>query len=82
MNYRLHIDVPLVADMNESIAMSNKIVELLQKCLNESDLESVRVNYRLGNDEDRTNKNYLVLTDNGHATKNKSYFEIRFNNVE
>ena len=82
MKYRLHIDVPLVTDMKESVDMSEQIVQAIQKALDDTNLENIRVNYRLGNDEDRTNKNYLVLTDSGHATKNKSYFEIRFNSVE
>ncbi len=76
MNYRLHIDVPLVADMNESVAMSKQLIEIIKNSLVDNNIENIKINYRLGNDEDRQKSNYLNINENGHASNKKSIIEL------
>ena len=76
MNYRLHIDVPLVADMNESVAMSKQLIEIIKNSLVDNNIENIKINYRLGNDEDRQKSNYLNINENGHVSNKKSIIEL------
>lgn len=76
MNYRLHIDVPLVADMNQSVAMSKQLIEIIKNSLVDNNIENIKINYRLGNDEDRQKSNYLNINENGHASNKKSIIEL------
>jgi len=76
MNYRLHIDVPLVADMNESVAMSNRLIEIIKNAMIANNIQNTQINYRVGNDEDRQKSNYLSINENGHASNKKSIIEL------
>lgn len=71
--YRLHIDIPLQDNQQLAQETSLKIVEFL----NSMNIEGVElVQYRLGNDFDRGNKNYLDIDPQGHCSnkKNKIHF--------
>ena len=72
MKYRLHIDVPLVNDMKESVDLSQQIIQSIQKALTTSGIKDIEMNYRLGNDEDRQKANYLNINENGHASNKKN----------
>lgn len=73
--YRLFLDYPITASSNEeAVSIANKIIEM---SLSEDSKEKVRiigieqVNYRLGNDEDRQNRNYFIIDESGHASTKK-----------
>jgi len=76
MNYRLHIDVPLVADINQSVAMSKQLIEIIKNSLVDNNIENIKINYRLGNDEDRQKSNYLNINENEHASNKKIIIEL------
>lgn len=86
MSYRLHIDIPLPFDEEKACDISERVTELFAWVLKENNImveandcddgdkvltEIEKFQYRLSNDEDRQMKNYLVKTEEGHATKNK-----------
>ncbi len=66
--HRLHIDIPLNKDLELSVDLSKKIVDFLST-LNIEGVDLVQ--YRLSNDTDRGNKNYLDINENGHASNKK-----------
>ena len=70
--FRLHIDVPLGGSEAEALEKSKRIVEFISNMEAMRSIGVEQVNYRLGHDEDREVKNYMVKTPSGHATKNKS----------
>ena len=41
-----------------------------------ANLGITRLNYRLGDDEDRTPKNYFIIDDKGHAASRKTKVEL------
>ena len=75
--YRLFIDYPISASSTEeAVSIAKKIVDLL---IIDNDSKTVltdigidQLNYRLGHDEDRQNRNYFVITDSGHASTKKT----------
>ena len=69
MKFRFKIDFPMDGlTIEEAQKLSNEIVELIKPVLaGKTDL----MQYRLEEDTDRSPKNYLVLDENGHATKKK-----------
>jgi hypothetical protein len=69
--FRLHIDVPLGTDEAEAIENAQYLMEAFQKGLDSKHIEWAQVQYRLGNDGDRSPRNYLVKNENGHATTGK-----------
>ena len=72
--YRLHIDLPLDEDLENSQQLSEHIIEILKNELYGEGLSVVQ--YRLSNDTDRGNKNYLDINENGHCSNKKLSFEI------
>ena len=74
--YRIFIDIPIEAsDVQEAIGKGKQVMDLF---LNEdkftddiSNLGITRLNYRLGDDEDRTPKNYFIIDEQGHAASKK-----------
>ena len=67
--YRLHIDIPLTDDQTQSANISRQVAEFLLTM----DIEGVElIQYRLSNDLDRGNKNYLDINENGHASNKKN----------
>lgn len=72
--YRFHIDIPLFKDEVISKALANQIVDFLKTM----DVDGVElIQYRLGNDSDRGNKNYLSIDENGHCTNKKTKIEFK-----
>ena len=74
--YRLFIDYPISASSNEeAVSISSKIIEHLigSDAANghTKDLGIKQVNYRLGHDEDRQNRNYFIIDEAGHASTKK-----------
>jgi hypothetical protein len=74
--YRLFIDYPINASSTEeAVVIARKICETV---ISEEIKESIsavgieQINYRLGHDEDRQNRNYFVITDSGHASTKKT----------
>ena len=66
--YRLFLDLPLFLDPQKSIDVSKKVLDFLSTM----EIEEVNnIQYRLGNDTDRGNKNYLDVNENGHASNKK-----------
>lgn len=72
--YRFHIDIPLSKDETQSKDLSNRIVEFL-KSMKVDGVELIQ--YRLGNDSDRGNKNHLSIDENGHCTNKKTKIEFK-----
>ena len=75
--YRLFIDFPISASSTEdAVIIAKKICEFvveseqLREMLTGIGVE--QINYRLGHDEDRQNRNYFVITDSGHASTKKT----------
>ena len=78
--YRLFIDFPIAAMTNEEAsAIANGIV---QACVESNKdkligLSLEQVNYRLGHDEDRQPRNYLILDAAGRAATKKSRIYLK-----
>ena len=66
--YRLHIDIPLPFTEQESIQISNMIIQYMSG-LNNNSVEEI--NYRLGHDDDRQKSNYMMKNENGHVNNKK-----------
>lgn len=79
--YRIFIDIPLEAsNLEEAILRGKKVMGLL---LDEDkftkDILNVGIttlSYRLGDDEDRTPKNYFIINENGHAASRKTKVDL------
>jgi len=72
-NFRLHIDIPLTDNLTDSETISKKVIEFLTSL----NVEGVNVlQYKLSNDSDRANKNYLDINENGHASNKKCKIEF------
>ena len=73
--FRLLIDVPISNDKDDSIKITGEIVNFLK----EMKIDGVNlVQYKLSDDSDRANKNYLDINENGHCSNKK--FKIEFKN--
>jgi hypothetical protein len=68
-NYRLNIDFPLAADLEESKLLTALIVEHIARMQKFEGVEMFQ--YRLSHDSDRGNKNYLDINENGHCSNKK-----------
>lgn len=75
--YRLFIDFPISASSTEDAVITAKKIcesvvesEQFKEMLVGMGIE--QINYRLGHDEDRQNRNYFVITDSGHASTKKT----------
>jgi hypothetical protein len=73
--FRLHIDIPLSQSEEESIRISQEVLEQLKLLTGVNFLQ-----YRLSHDLDRGNKNYLDKNENGHCTNKKLKIEFGENN--
>ena len=78
--YRLFIDFPIEVMTNEQATeIATKIVDI---CVESNKhkligLSLEQVNYRLGHDEDRQPRNYLILDAAGHAATKKSRISLK-----
>lgn len=77
--YRLHIDIPLTTDEDESIRFVNELLKTIVNADSESCIfgdgfnsDEITINYRLGHDEDRQKSNYMQKNENGHVNNKKS----------
>ena len=71
--YRLFIDIPLPLTQEEAIQTGRLIVQMLeQEHAAFHSMKVEQINYRLGHDEDRQNRNYFVINEMGHASTKKS----------
>jgi len=75
--YRLFIDYPINASSTEeAVLIARKIIE--GTVVSEDNKAFIlssgidQINYRLGHDEDRQNRNYLVMTESGHGSTKKT----------
>lgn len=68
--FRLYLEIPLTDNEEESKQRAESLVRAIVE--KTTGFSGVEIGYRLGNDEDRNKKNYLVKTDSGHATTKKS----------
>lgn len=78
MSYRLHIDIPVGHNQDDAILAAKAILFVIES--NMPHLRSDYVtewNYRLGNDEDRSKKNYLRINENGHAANGKVNISLK-----
>ena len=73
--YRLHIDIPIGYNLDDSATQASQITLLVKEALERSGMK-IEMNYRLGNDEDRGKKNYLDINENGHASNKKIRHEV------
>ena len=79
--YRLFIDIPISANSREdAVIVAHKLISPLilsgqaQLVLKNNGVD--QVNYRLGHDEDRQNRNYLVIDYAGHASTKKTKITV------
>jgi hypothetical protein len=77
MSYRLFIDYPINASSTEeAVVIANKILSQIITSVEAKSIAASagveQLNYRLGHDEDRQNRNYFVITDSGHASTKKT----------
>jgi len=85
--YRLFIDYPINASSTEeAVVIARKILEQIAlsneaKIIAQSN-SCDQVNYRLGHDEDRQNRNYFVINENGHASTKKSRVSLKLEGTE
>lgn len=74
MKYRLHFDIALEGmTQQEAIEWSTLFVDDLKNRM-QMNLNNRSVGVKLSNDEDRGNKNYLQINQNGHASSKKIKF--------
>ena len=70
--FRLHIDIPVNNDKDDSIRITGEIINFLKKM----NIEGVNlIQYKLSDDSDRANKNYLDINENGHCSNKKLKIE-------
>lgn len=70
--YRIFIDIPLEAtNIEEAVTKGKQVIDLLLVKDKFSDIGIKQLNYRLGDDEDRTPKNYFIINEQGHAASKK-----------
>ena len=72
--YRLHIDVPLGTDLEKAKDLAEHLVEIMKGEFYGEGLTFLQ--YRLSHDDDRGNKNYLDINENGHCTNKKMKYWI------
>ena len=70
--YRIFIDIPLeAANLEEALTKGKQVIDLLLVKDKFSYIGITQLNYRLGDDEDRTPKNYFIINEQGHAASKK-----------
>jgi len=77
--YRLHIDIPLGANVDEAITEAKKVIQDIEVRMThprsrpvDQNMNVDQVNYRLGFDDDRAKTNYLDINEEGHCSTKKS----------
>lgn len=78
MTHRLFIDIPISGSQEDAIKTADHFMNLIIKG-NQADIRGLdihRINYRLGHDEDRQNRNYFEIDDAGHASTKKSRMDL------
>jgi hypothetical protein len=77
--YRLFIDIPISgSSTEEAVKTADHFMNLIIKN-HSADIRGLdihQVNYRLGHDEDRQNRNYFQIDDAGHASTKKSRIDL------
>ena len=53
-----------------------QVIDLLLVNDKFSDIGITQLNYRLGDDEDRTPKNYFIINEQGHAASKKTKVDL------
>ncbi len=79
--YRIFIDIPIdTPNVEEAITKCKEIMDLfLDEDKFTTDIAKLgisRLNYRLGDDEDRTPKNYFIIDEQGHAASKKTKVDL------
>lgn len=70
--FRLHLDIQLGDDEEKAAKMAEEIVKALGEAIYSKRLTNkLTLQYRLGKDEDRGNRNYLSKDANGHVSTGK-----------
>ena len=71
--FRLKIDIPLSEDEKIATDDAQAIISWLVEKAKQDNNNPIGnlLQYRLSNDEDRTDKNYLVKDENGHVSTSK-----------
>ncbi len=70
--YRIFIDIPLeTTNVEEAVTKGKQVIDLLLVKDKFSGVGITQLNYRLGDDEDRTPKNYFIINEQGHAASKK-----------
>ena len=78
--YRIFIDIPIEVMTNEqAVDIAKQIVNICVESNKDKliGLSLEQVNYRLGHDEDRQPRNYLILDAAGHAATKKSRIYLK-----
>jgi hypothetical protein len=79
--FRLFIDYPINASSTEeAVFMAKKLCDellLTEEAKNKASEVSDHLNYRLGHDEDRQNRNYFVINSSGHASTKKTRISLK-----
>ena len=66
--FRLHIDIPLTLNEEESANIASEIAKEFKFFLSD---KVKKVQYRMADDDDRTVRNYLIKDDEGHCSTKK-----------
>lgn len=70
--FRLHIDIPLGTNEESAIAAAEHIIDIIQNEDFPNNVQEVEIiNYRLCQDGERNNANYLNKDENGRALGKK-----------
>lgn len=86
--HRLHIDIPLDMPLEDAQKVATEFMDSIFERLRDNSIKTgmaihwyygnpndrIQVNYRLGDDRDRSNRNYLNVDENGHASTKKLGF--------
>jgi hypothetical protein len=79
MSYRFFIDIPLGGTQEEALKTADHFLNLILMA-NRADITGLgidTINYRLGHDEDRQNRNYFQIDDAGHASTKKCKIKLK-----
>ena len=77
MPYRLHIDIVMSEDEDESIEATAAVAKAMGNAFSINDLDFLtdETRFRLSHDSDRATRNYLVKNENGHVGTKKLKLE-------
>ena len=66
--FRLHVDIPLSFDEEESARLAREIAGEFKQFLSDN---VKKIQYRMADDEDRSVRNYLIKDNEGHCSTKK-----------